>query len=947
MRMAQQASRKRKLSHGAEAPLPRVYPSGFTEDDHRWPQATGSVTRGHQYHDVVNQGSSRSHFGDVHNYNVTNNSYPSQTEDDKKLATFRSALWFSRMDFRYATIDPAHNETCQWILDTGQYQRWRNEAFRGIHHGFLWIKGKPGVGKSTIMKFLLEHMKRNMLEHTVISFFFNARGTSLEMTTEGLYRSLLFQLLEEFKVLRNTIKVPHAVRKGQKWAVESVQDLFREALSHLRTERLILIIDALDEGDHRQVRKMVGYLASLASSTGSHFATLDTCFASRHFPNISMRHCEEIIMENQARHMSDIRTYIHENLVLQPQPPGLIDEIQRKSKAVFLWVVLVVRSLNQLFDEGASVDQLKSSLEVTPAGLDDLLTDVFRAGASDRYFLPTLQWVLAGTGHLDIVVLYYGIQLAVEHLTTPACEGSQVDLATMERFVIHSSKGLIELKILDDKGPPQYDIHFIHETVREFLLSGGLESVNSYPTGNMMADSHAMLADCCQSYLRLNMPKYLGVPMDEAGDMVDIHLYKHEDSRAGLEAYDMFPLLRYVQENTFEHIATAYDAGAYELQALQHFPLQEWINMTNVTEIEGFYLLRPATILHLLLLEKCYTLVKKLLSLYQISVNRARMGEAGGSLTDDSYVHIFVGHSFYTRCGGHCGTPLIAAVAYKHTELVHMLLECGADVNLADARSSPLGRAVEQGDVETARLLLQCGASVNCEGGLFGTPLGSAAWHGRLDCMELLLKYGANVNQKSEIGRNIALQQSIGGKGPHDAVIAMLLSDHRARFSVQDLTFPLMLASGRRLLHAIYTLVGFCADPNGRDEHSMTALHVAAGAYRQYRSNPKLVERSASTVQVLLELGADVNAIGGEHGTALIAASASGEIGAVSLLLDYKANVHYRSAKYGTAIEVARAGRHAEIINMLLAAGSHNYTQSGAHGAQVAPKASCRIHGSE
>lgn len=44
------------------------------------------------------------------------------------------------------------------------------------------------------MKGLLRHAKETYRNDKVVSFFFNARGTALERSTEGMYRSILHQM---------------------------------------------------------------------------------------------------------------------------------------------------------------------------------------------------------------------------------------------------------------------------------------------------------------------------------------------------------------------------------------------------------------------------------------------------------------------------------------------------------------------------------------------------------------------------------------------------------------------------------------------------------------------------------------------------------------------------------------------------------------------------------
>ncbi|KAK7426541.1 hypothetical protein QQZ08_007000 [Neonectria magnoliae] len=95
---------------------------------------------------------------------------------------FLNSLKFDQMSSRQSTIKTAHVKTCQWFLNHPDYQAWLDPGQLTQHHGFLWISGKPGAGKSTIMKFAYSSMKsKARRKHSIVaSFFFNARGESLE-----------------------------------------------------------------------------------------------------------------------------------------------------------------------------------------------------------------------------------------------------------------------------------------------------------------------------------------------------------------------------------------------------------------------------------------------------------------------------------------------------------------------------------------------------------------------------------------------------------------------------------------------------------------------------------------------------------------------------------------------------------------------------------------------
>lgn len=124
--------------------------------------------------------------------------------DDHRQILMES-LRYHAIDSRYATIKTAHTRTCRWLLKKLEYQDWLDINKTPDHHGFLWIRGKPGSGKSTLMKFAVGNVRKAVSETVVISFFFNARGEDLEKSTLGLYQSLLFQILKAIPDLQTIL----------------------------------------------------------------------------------------------------------------------------------------------------------------------------------------------------------------------------------------------------------------------------------------------------------------------------------------------------------------------------------------------------------------------------------------------------------------------------------------------------------------------------------------------------------------------------------------------------------------------------------------------------------------------------------------------------------------------------------------------------------------------
>ena len=101
-------------------------------------------------------------------------------------------------------------------------------------------------------------------------------------------------------------------------------------------------------------------------------------------------------------------------------------------------------------------------------------------------------------------------------------------------------------------------------------------------------------------------------------------------------------------------------------------------------------------------------------------------------------------------------TPLGFAVFFGHPEIVDVLLEAGADVNLASRESmkvAPLASASAAGQYEVAKKLIAHGANVNSRASSDFTPLHESAARGQLEFATLLLENGADLNAKTADGK--------------------------------------------------------------------------------------------------------------------------------------------------------------------------------------------------
>lgn len=131
-------------------------------------------------------------------------------------------------------------------------------------------------------------------------------------------------------------------------------------------------------------------------------------------------------------------------------------------------------------------------------------------------------------------------------------------------------------------------------------------------------------------------------------------------------------------------------------------------------------------------------------------------------------------------------TPLHLAAWHGRTEVMELLLACGANIHAKcrEAGMTPLHYAAAFGQKEAAELLIANGAEVDAKNKRGGTPLGNAAMGtGRnREVAELLIANGADVNTRNLDGRTPLHKAVISGQ---PAIVGLLLSKG-ANMNVKD-----------------------------------------------------------------------------------------------------------------------------------------------------------------
>ncbi|KFA79048.1 hypothetical protein S40288_08774 [Stachybotrys chartarum IBT 40288] len=801
-----------------------------------------------------------------------------QPSSQNRRQQLLSSLKFEQIESRKLTIKTAHSKTCQWFLKNRNYKAWLDPQKLIEHHGFLWISGKPGAGKSTIMKFLYLKTKARNKNSITASAFFNARGEYLERSVSGMYRSLLLQLLEGYPDLQEVLDDTDIIPKDQHecTSLNALKDLFYNAVSALGNRLFTCFIDAIDECDEQQVEDMVQYFERLSEQSITNGIPLRICFSSRHYPYITIRKGIRLTLEEQSGHTEDLSTYVSN--CLQFTDTDLVEEVIQKANGVFLWIVLVTPILNKEARRGSLA--MKRRLAEIPSGLSDLFKDILTRDQENMDdLLLCILWILYAGRPLQPNEFYHGLWsgLFLKGLADPEMPGI-IAADTSERVqscVISSSKGLAEIT-----KAAQPTVQFIHESVRDFLVRDkGLHELWPDMRYDWESVGHERLRECCYAYLN-----HQSIRVTLNGT-----LPSHKIDRETGTLHD-YPFLGYASQHVLYHANTADNAFPQDdFLAAFHLPL--WIKAIN--HFEKFknrkYSLDASLI---------YVLADKG---YSELIRRRLEADPSTNIAGEAFRY-----------------PLFAALANGHQDAVAALLKVrslicdGIDVTngirhrkdlVRYKDQTPLSWAVNERKIGLCKLILQAGAQVNEPNAAGETPC-LLAVKGSSSMMKLLLDNGANPNVRDKTGKTAVMLASVKG---YNLILGLLL-DRGAEIDTKndEGDTPILLTLQRGYLETVKLLIERGADINIKNEMGRTAVMLAS------------VHGYRTIVELLLDRGAEIDAKNKEGDSSLLLALQNGFPETAKLLIARGADINVKNKMGHTPVSLASTHGYTTIFELLL-----------------------------
>jgi hypothetical protein len=399
--------------------------------------------------------------------------------------------------------------TCTWILNHSKYQTWLAETDSSL----LWISADAGCGKSVLASFLVDHHKHKSVSHSnVCYFFFKADSNEQRDALYGL-SALLYQLYKsQLQLIHNAQNLLKEEGQNLK-SLATLWKLLTDSTEDPQARPTICFIDGLDECEENTRKQLINFISkyfampieeengkecyrkklkllvtsrpdnSIKNAFDRQREALETTDKDQpekraiRKPNFTMMRLRG---EDETEAISnDIELVIKdaiEELKDLGLPIDLLEDMERelisRADRTFLWMTLIIQSLRERVEEGASRREFEAILR--SRSVDAIYAVLLNSKANHLKARKMLSIILAALEPLTVQELSIALAVKPDHQTfeqsNQLCRPSRRTFDHVAWELVYPFENHIKglcghfVRIMCQK------VYLVHQTAREFLL---------------------------------------------------------------------------------------------------------------------------------------------------------------------------------------------------------------------------------------------------------------------------------------------------------------------------------------------------------------------------------------------------------------------------------------------------------------------------------------------
>ncbi|KAI9649518.1 hypothetical protein NHQ30_002096 [Ciborinia camelliae] len=263
---------------------------------------------------------------------------------------------------RSQKIAPAYQGTFAWIWEeVPGFLTWLRD---GTSNGCYCIQGKPGSGKSTVMKYLCDHFSSGI---KLLGIF-----PDLSLTVLPILEQATRQAGAEYFTWEEATLKAALIEIIRNWNFEATVYIF---------------IDGLDECGETEIarRESLHFLKGRVEEASKELLTLRLCLSSppQNAINALLFESSGLIVQKYTKH--DILNYAKTELQklsnreqhhFGPVQDRLVNSIANKADGVFLWVVFTLREIIDAIGSGEDYRTFQNLIDDQSGDIVDRYTSI-------------------------------------------------------------------------------------------------------------------------------------------------------------------------------------------------------------------------------------------------------------------------------------------------------------------------------------------------------------------------------------------------------------------------------------------------------------------------------------------------------------------------------------------------------------------------------------------
>jgi pimeloyl-ACP methyl ester carboxylesterase len=385
--------------------------------------------------------------------------------------------------------------SCQWFTEKACFASWKE----GTAPRILWLTGKPAAGKSILFSHVIENLSSSPV---YCSYFIFGQTRTGKATLSDCFKSLAFQMAVHDALVKE--RLLDLEKDGISWDrtddTSVWRNLFVTSIFKLPSiTQHFWVIDGIDQCTHFNSLFTKRFLATIPEelrifATSRNVDEIDRGVASlgRKANLVAMSDSDtledmRLLLNTRLRELGRLRT--------DEEREAMCEKILAKSAGSFLWTWLVLQEFERAWTEEA----MESILTEIPADLHELYRRMVQSIEADKckamLAKSILTWVALASRPLTVTELRSAVKLDINQTLQNVAKAIP-DLCGQLVFIDHRGK-----------------VQMIHETAREFLVSGKSHSELAI----VKRDGHERLGSLLLQYLcgdvlkpQLTKPQQIG-----------------------------------------------------------------------------------------------------------------------------------------------------------------------------------------------------------------------------------------------------------------------------------------------------------------------------------------------------------------------------------------------------------------------------------------------------